>query len=65
AIRIATSASAEVLGVDTGLIEAGRRADFVVLDANPMFGIANTRQIAAVYLNGEAVDREALRAGWQ
>ena len=64
AIRIATSASAEVLGVDTGLLEAGRRADFLVLDANPMYGIANTRQISAVYLNGEAVDREALRAGW-
>ena len=65
AIRIATSASAEVLGADTGLLEAGRRADFVVLDANPMFGIANTRQIADVYLNGEAVDRDALRAGWR
>ena len=64
AIRIATRASAEVLGVDTGLLEAGRRADFVVLDANPMYGIENTRQISAVYLNGEAVDREALRAGW-
>ena len=37
----------------------------MVLDANPMFGIANTRQIADVYLNGEAVDRETLRAGWQ
>ena len=64
AIRIATSAPAEVLGVDTGLLEAGRRADFLVLDANPMYGITNTRQISAVYLNGAAVDREALRAGW-
>ena len=64
AIRIATSAPAEVLGVDTGLLAAGRPADFLVLDANPMYGITNTRQISAVYLNGEAVDREALRAGW-
>ena len=65
AIRIATSASAEVLGVDTGLLAAGRRADFLVLDANPMYGIANTRQISAVHLNGVAVDRDALRAGWR
>ena len=64
AIRIATSASAELLGVDTGLLATGRRADFVVLDANPMYGIANTRLISAVHLNGAAVDREALRAGW-
>ncbi len=65
AIRIATSASAEVLEVDTGLLAAGRRADFLVLDANPMYGITNTRQVSAVYLDGAAVDRDALRAGWQ
>ena len=64
AIVAATSAPAEVLGVDTGLLAAGRRADFLVLDANPLYGIANTRQISAVYLNGKEVDREALRAGW-
>ncbi|MDA1092879.1 MAG: amidohydrolase family protein [Acidobacteria bacterium] len=64
AIQIATSVSAEVLGVDTGLLAPGKRADFLVLDANPMYGIENTRQISAVYLGGEAVDREELRAGW-
>jgi imidazolonepropionase-like amidohydrolase len=63
-IQIATSASAEVLGVDTGLLAQGKRADFLVLDANPMYGIENTRQISAVYLGGEAVDREGLRAAW-
>ena len=64
AIQIATSAPAEVLGVDTGLLAPGKRADFVVLDANPMYGIGNTRQISAVYLSGEALDREGLRARW-
>ena len=64
AIQIATSASAEVLGVDTGLLAPGKRADFLVLDANPMYGIENTRQISAVYLGGEALDREGLRAAW-
>ena len=64
AIRIATSAPAEVLGVNTGLLAPGKRADFIVLDANPMYGISATRQIASVYLSGQALDREALRAGW-
>ena len=36
AIVAATSAPAEVLGVDTGLLAPGMRADFLVLDANPM-----------------------------
>ncbi len=65
AIQIATSAPAAVLGVDTGLLAPGKRADFLVLDANPMYAIANTRQISAVYLNGQALDRDALRAGWR
>ncbi len=64
AIVAATSAPAEVLGVDTGLLAPGKRADFLVLDANPMYDIANTRRISAVYLNGQELDREALRAGW-
>ena len=64
AIQIATSAPAAVLGVDTGLLAPGKRADFIVLDANPMYGIANTRQIASVYLGGQELDRDALRAGW-
>ena len=39
-------------------------ADFVVLDANPLDDITNTRRIAHVYLRGRAVDRAALRARW-
>ena len=65
AIVAATSAPAQVLGIDTGLLAPGKRADFLVLDANPMYGIINTRQISAVYLNGQELDRGALRAGWQ
>ena len=64
AIVAATSGAAEVLGVDTGLLAPGKRADFIVLDANPMYDIANTREISAVYLGGEELDRETLRAGW-
>ena len=65
AIVTATSRSADRLGFDdSGRLVAGARADFIVLDANPLDDITNTRRIADVYLGGSAVDRAALRAGW-
>ena len=65
AIVTATSRSADRLGLDdSGRLTPGARADFVVLDANPLDQITNTRRIADVYLGGAAVDRPALRAGW-
>ena len=65
AIVAATTRAARAFGLDdTGAIEAGRRADFLVLDADPLDDIRHTRQIATVYLRGVEVDRAALRARW-
>ena len=62
-IVAATRNSAELMQVaDIGTVAVGKSADFIVLDANPLDEITNTRRIAAVYLRGIAVDREALSA---
>ena len=38
--------------------------DLIVLDANPIDDITNTRRISSVYLRGEEVDRSGLREAW-
>jgi imidazolonepropionase-like amidohydrolase len=65
AITAATLLPARMLGLaDRGSLEPGQRADFIVLDANPLDSIVNSRKISAVYLAGRAIDREKLRAGF-
>ncbi|MEC8178356.1 MAG: amidohydrolase family protein, partial [Pseudomonadota bacterium] len=57
-----TRLAAEFLGVegDRGTVAVGKRADLVLLDADPLEDIANTREIAAVIRDGRYLDREEL-----
>ena len=57
-IAASTRNGAEFLRIaDAGTLEAGKSADFIVLDANPLDDIKNIRKISSVYLRGAVVDR--------
>ena len=49
---------------DAGTVAPRMSADFIVLDANPLDDITNTRRISSVYLRGSQVDRAAMKARW-
>jgi imidazolonepropionase-like amidohydrolase len=64
-IVASTRNAADLLKItDAGTIAEGKSADFLVLDANPVDDIRNTRRIADVYLRGTTVDRNAMRTRW-
>jgi imidazolonepropionase-like amidohydrolase len=61
-LRTATLNPAIFLGEESerGTVAKGKIADLVLLDANPLDDIHNTRRISAVILNGRLLDRAAL-----
>jgi imidazolonepropionase-like amidohydrolase len=61
ALVAGTRTSAQILKLDQlGTVAAGKSADFIVLDGNPLDNILNTRKINRVYQRGTPVDRAAL-----
>ena len=62
ALKAGTSAPAESLGVgdELGTVTAGKQADLILLDANPLDDIGNLRQLAGVMIRGQWMDRADL-----
>ena len=66
AILAGTRNPAAALGLDRmGTIAVGKSANFIVLDANPLDNISNTRKIDRVYLRGIEVPRAEFAKRWR
>ena len=62
ALVSATQRAAEMMGEEDafGTVEAGKRADILILDANPLQDIRNTRTPEVVIKEGKVIDRSSL-----
>ena len=66
AITAATRRGAQLLHADSlGVIAAGKAADLVVLNGNPLSNISATRNIALVMIRGRLIRPDSLRATWK
>lgn len=63
ALDSATRLPAQWLGIEDkiGTVEKGKLADLLLLDANPLDNIVNTRKIAGVFVNGRWINKKSLQ----
>jgi adenine deaminase len=65
-LKVITIYGAEAIGLqqDVGSLEAGKLADLLVLDKNPLENIRNTNSVRYVMKNGELYEGETLNMIW-
>jgi len=65
ALRASTTNPFEFLGEleDAGTVEVGKRANLVLLEANPLENISNTQQIAGVMIQSRWLSKADIQAG--
>ena len=60
ALKTTTVNPAKALGLNAGTIEAGKLADLIILDGNPLESIGNTTKVKTVVANGRVYDAAQL-----
>jgi imidazolonepropionase-like amidohydrolase len=60
ALKAATVNPAQALGLDAGTIEAGKLADLIMVDGDPLANIANAHKVKRVIANGRLYDMNQL-----